>query len=114
MEWVITQNQIVKLKENKIKVELDLSNYATKSEVKNATVVNTPDFAKKSDLTSLQLAADELDINELKTDLSKLSNAVDNDVVKKNKKSLSKLNLEKNIEDVDKIIPDTSRFIETK
>ena len=30
-----------------IKVELDLSNYATKSDLKNATVVNTSDFVKK-------------------------------------------------------------------
>ena len=32
---------------NKIGVELDLSNYATKSDLKNATVVDTSQFAKK-------------------------------------------------------------------
>ena len=36
-----------------IKVELDLSNDATKSDLKNAIVVNTPDFVKKkADLAS--------------------------------------------------------------
>ena len=38
----------------KIKVELDLSNYATKSELKNAIGVDTSDFAKKVDLASLK------------------------------------------------------------
>ena len=32
---------------NKIKVELDLSNYATKSDLKNATGVDTSKFVKK-------------------------------------------------------------------
>ena len=32
---------------NKIKVELDLSNYVTKSELKNATSIDTSQFAKK-------------------------------------------------------------------
>ena len=31
-----------------VKVELDLSNYATKAELKYATSVNTSDFAKKN------------------------------------------------------------------
>ena len=39
---------------NKIEVELDLSNYATKSELKNAAGNNTSDFAKKANLTSLK------------------------------------------------------------
>ena len=30
-----------------MKVELDLSNYATKADLKNATGVDTSDFAKK-------------------------------------------------------------------
>ena len=33
-----------------VKVELDLSNYATKADLKNAMGVDTSDFAKKSDL----------------------------------------------------------------
>ena len=31
-----------------VKVQLDLSNYATKADLKNATGVDTPDFAKKN------------------------------------------------------------------
>ena len=38
----------------KIKVELDLSNYATKSNLKSATFAVTSDFAKKANLTSLK------------------------------------------------------------
>ena len=35
-------------------IELDLSHYATKSVVKQATVVSTLDFTKKADLSSLK------------------------------------------------------------
>ena len=45
---------------NKIKVELDLSNYAIKSDVKNAAGVDTSDFAKKADLASLNSEADNI------------------------------------------------------
>ena len=51
---------------NRIKVELDLSNYARKSELKNATGVTTLQFAKKADLASLKSDVDELDIDKLK------------------------------------------------
>ena len=37
----------------KLKVELDLSNYATKADLKNAAGVDTSNFAKKVDLTNL-------------------------------------------------------------
>ena len=37
-----------------MKFDLDLSNYATKSNLKNATGVGTSDFAKKANLTSLK------------------------------------------------------------
>ena len=50
---------------NKIKVRLDLSNYARKYDFKNATGVDTLEFAKKSDLASLKLDVDELDIDRL-------------------------------------------------
>ena len=36
-----------------VKVELDLSNYASKADMKNATGVDTSKFAKKVDLASL-------------------------------------------------------------
>ena len=39
-----------KSSEGKVKIELDLSNYATKADFKNATGVDTSEFAKKVDL----------------------------------------------------------------
>ena len=49
-----------------VKVELDLSNYATKADLKNITGVDTSDFAKKTDLANLKSDVDKLDINKLK------------------------------------------------
>ena len=72
-------------KEN-IKVETDLSNYATKKEINDITHVDTSNFALKTNLANLKTEVDKLDIGKLATvpvDLSKLSNAVKNDVVKK-------------------------------
>ena len=51
---------------NNIKFEIDLSNYATKSEVLKAAGVDTPDFAKKADLTGLKSGVDKLDVDKLK------------------------------------------------
>ena len=59
-----------------VKVQLDLSNYATKADLRNATGADTSKFAKKVDLSSLKLELDKLDIGKLQTptvDLSKLS-----------------------------------------
>ena len=50
----------------RVKVELDLSNYATKTDLKNATGVETSSFAKKTDLPNLKSNVDELDIDKLK------------------------------------------------
>ena len=50
-----------------VRVELDLSNYATKTDLKNATGVGTSSFAKTVDLASLKSDVDKLDINRLKT-----------------------------------------------
>ena len=73
--------------EENIKVEIDLSNYATKEDIKNITHVDTLSFALKTNLTNLKTEVDKLDIDKLlpvqTTDLSKLSNVVKNDVVKK-------------------------------
>ena len=69
-----------------IKVKVDLSNYATKTDLKNATHVDTSSFAMKTNLASLKTEVDKLDIEKLApvpVDLSKLSNVVKNDVVKK-------------------------------
>ena len=71
---------------NNIKVELDLTNYATKNDLKNITHVDTSSYALKSNLAVLKSEVDKIDINKLKmapVDLAKLTNAVENDLVKK-------------------------------
>ena len=93
---------------NKIKVELILSNYETKSDLKNAAGIDASDFAKKAELASfkpdvdkldidtlekvprglnsLKRKVDKLDVDKLKpfsTDLKKLSDIVDKEVIKK-------------------------------
>ena len=65
-------------KEN-IQAEVNLSNYATKADIKNITHANTSNFALKTSLANLKTEADKLDIDKLvpiPTDLSKLSNVV--------------------------------------
>ena len=69
-----------------VNVKVDLSNYATKTDLKNVTHVDTSSFALKTNLASLKTAADKLDIDKLaplSVDLSKLSDVVKNDVDKK-------------------------------
>ena len=69
-----------------IEVELDLSNYETKDDVKNITHVDVSSYATKTNLASLKTEVDKIDTDKLKTvpaDLAKLSNVVKNDVVKK-------------------------------
>ena len=69
-----------------INVKVDLSNYATKTDLKNVTHVDTSSFALKTNLASLKTEVDKLDIDKLApvlVDLSKLSNVVKNDIVKK-------------------------------
>ena len=69
-----------------INVKVDLSNYATKTDSKNVTHVDTLSFAVKTNLANLKTEVDKLDIDKLApvpVDLSKLSHVVKNDVVKK-------------------------------
>ena len=118
-----------------IKVELDLSYYVAKTDLKNVTRVNVSSFASKTNLASLKAEVDKVDIAKLTpvpNDLANLSNAVKNDVVKKTEynKLVTKVDnidttgfvlktkydtdqsdLEKKISDVDKKIPDTSAFV---
>ena len=71
---------------NNVKVELDLSNYATKNHLKNITHVDVSSFASKTNLEVLKTEVDKIDTDKLKTaptDLAKLTNAIENDVVKK-------------------------------
>ena len=63
-----------------------MSNYATKTDIKNILHVVISRFALKPNLASLKTEVDKLDINELMpigVDLSKLSDVVKSDVVKK-------------------------------
>ena len=69
-----------------IKVKVDLSNLATKTDIKNTSHVDTSSFALKTNLANLKREVDQLDIDKLvpiPDDSSKLSNAVKNEVVKK-------------------------------
>ena len=69
-----------------INVKVDLSNCATKTDLKNVSHVDVSNFALKSNLASLRTEVDKLDIDKLvpvPVDLSKLSDFVKNDVVKK-------------------------------
>ena len=72
-----------------IKVELDLSNYATKDDVKNITHVDVSSYASKTNLAALKIIeVNKIDTDKLKTvptDLAKLSNVAKNNVVKKTK-----------------------------
>ena len=69
-----------------INVKVDLSNYATKADIKNISHVDISTFALKTNLANLKTEVDELDIDKLApvpVDLTKLSDVVKNDVVKK-------------------------------
>ena len=72
-----------------VKVELDLSNYAAKSDLKNATGVGTSSFAQKIDIANLKSDLDKLDIDKLK----------------KMPKNLSNLKRKDDELDVDKLVP---------
>ena len=62
-----------------INVKVDLSNYATKADIKNISPVDTSSFALKTNLANLKTEVDKLGIEKLvpvHVDLSKLSNVV--------------------------------------
>ena len=56
-----------------INVKVDLSNYAIKSDLKNATGINTSKLAAKSDLASLKAGVDKLSVYKLKNVPTNLS-----------------------------------------
>ena len=69
-----------------VNVKVDLSNYATKTDLKNAAHLDTSSFALETNLARLKTQVDKLDIDKLApdpVDLSKLSVVVKSDVVKK-------------------------------
>ena len=108
-----------------ININVDLCNYATKANLKNATGIVTYKLAGKSDLVSLKAEVDKIDVDKLKTvpddlnnlkskvdkldigklapapvDLSKLINVVKNDVVKKTEYNAKIKNIENKIPDI--------------
>ena len=115
-----------------------MSNYATKTDLKNATRIDTSNFALKSNLTTLETEVEKIDVDKLKNlkiDLSKLSNVVKNEVIKatvsdrlvtkvnnidisgfvlKTQYDADKLHLDKKISDADKKIPDTSGLVKNR
>ena len=81
-----TYYPLYKSSSNNTKVELDLSNFATKNYLKNTTHVDVSSFASKTNLAALKPEVDKIDVDKLKTtpvDLAKLTNSVENDLVKK-------------------------------
>ena len=69
-----------------INVKVDLSNHATKTDLKNVIHVDTSSFALKANWANLKTEVDKLDIDQLApvpVDLSKLSDVVKGDAGKK-------------------------------
>ena len=48
--------------EENIKVKIDLTNYATETDIKNITYVDTSNFALKTNSANLKTEVDKLDI----------------------------------------------------
>ena len=74
-----------------INVKVDLSNYATKTDLKNVSHVDVSSFALKPNLASLKTEVNKLDLRKLQTvpaDLAKLSNKLANDVITKTQFSI--------------------------
>ena len=69
-----------------ITVKVDLTNYATKADIKKISHVDTSSFALKSNLASLKTEVDKLDVDKLvldPADLNKLSDVVKMMLLKK-------------------------------
>ena len=69
-----------------INVKVDLSNYATKFDLKNISHIDVNSYALKSNLANLKTDVDKLNIDKsipAPVDLAKLSNLVENDAVKR-------------------------------
>ena len=118
---------------DKVKVVLDLSNYATKKELYNA-IGDLADLAAKNDFITLKAEVDKLDINKLvnvptslnnlktkvndlgvgklktvSVDLKKLSDGVDNEIIKNTKFNT----LKAKVNNLEKKIPDATTLIHT-
>ena len=101
-----------------------MTNYATKTDLKNITHTDDSSFASKTNLAALKTEVDKIDVDKLKTvpdDLAKLSNVVKNEVVKKTDFSadnyvtrttfgIDTKALDDKIDKADKKIPDVSKL----
>ena len=97
-----------------INVRVDLSNYATKEDIKNIMQVHTSGFALKSNLDNLKTEVDKLDIDKLKPlpdDVSKLSNVVANEVIKKTDYNNKITEIEGKIPDISNLATKTALTI---
>ena len=121
-----------------INVKMNLSNHATKPDLKNATGIDTSKLAAKSDLASLKAEVDKSDVNKLKNvstnlsnlkskvdkldnnnnkltsvpvDLNKLRNVVKNNVVKKSEYNAKTKNIEDKIPDITNLATKTNKLL---
>ena len=109
-----------------IKEELDLPNYATKTDLKNIIHADVSSYASKTNLPALKTEVDKIDVDKLKTtpaDVAKLNNVVKNDVVKRTDYSTKVTSIEAqiagltkntvdNLADITKLkAADTSNFV---
>ena len=109
-------------------MELALSCYATKTDLRNVTHVDVSSSGSKTNLASLRTEVDKLGIAELTPvpdDLAKLSNVAKNDVVKKTEynKLVGKIDnidttrfalktkYDTDKSDIEKRIPNTKEFL---
>ena len=93
-----------------INVKVGLSNYATKSDIKNISHIDTSSFALKKKLANLKTEVYKLEIDKLKPlpdDVSKLSNVVTNEVVKKTDHNSKITEIENKIPDISNLATKT-------
>ena len=86
----------------RVNVALDLSNYATKTDLKTVTGVHASKIAKKVDLANLKSNLDKLDVDKLvavSVYFSKLSDVVKNDVARKDVDNAKIKNIESKMPD---------------
>ena len=93
-----------------INFKVDISNYATKADIKNISNVDTSSFALKKILATLKTEVDKLDIDKLvpvPADLNKLSDVVKN-VVKKTDNNAKIAEIENKIPDISNLATKTA------
>ena len=97
-----------------IKVQLDLTNYATKDDVKNITHVDVSSYATKTNLAALKSEVDKIDVRKLKAvpvDLAKSTNVVKNDVIKRTDYNTKVTSIETKIAGLTKNTSDNLAYI---